>query len=96
MTRNLAFYGNIVASVAIFYAFQWCRWPWLITEKPTTLPQTARTQKTSPSADQNSDRKIATGNAIIYTPDVEGTKAEADAKRARRAKIVFIILDIVY
>ena len=30
----------------------------------------------------------------FYTPDVEGTKAEADAKRARRAKIVFIILDI--
>lgn len=48
------------------------------------------------SADQNSDRKIATGNAIIYTPDVEGTKAEADAKRARRAKIVFIILDILF
>jgi len=26
---------------------------------------------------------------------VEGTKAEADAKRAKRAKIVFIILDIL-
>lgn len=34
-------------------------------------------------------------NAIIYTPDVEGTKAEADAKRARRAKIVFIILGYI-
>ena len=31
----------------------------------------------------------------FYTPDVEGTKAEADAKRAKRAKIVFIILDIL-
>jgi hypothetical protein len=31
----------------------------------------------------------------LYTPDVEGTKAEADAKRARRAKIVFIILDFL-
>ena len=30
----------------------------------------------------------------LNTPDVEGTKAEADAKIARRAKIVFIILDI--
>ena len=28
----------------------------------------------------------------LNTPDWEGTKAEADAKRERRAKIVFIIL----
>jgi hypothetical protein len=31
---------------------------------------------------------------MLYTPVCEGTKAEADAKRARRAKIVFIILTV--
>ena len=31
-----------------------------------------------------------------HSPDCDGTKAEADAKMARRAKIVFIILNISY
>ena len=72
----------------------------IITQAPNPImshPLPEFPRPTIENAANSTDRPDQTNEESFssYTPDVEGTKAEADAKIARRAKIVFIILDIL-